>query len=408
MKRRFSVLLAFMAAMVLIGALCGCQQLGIGAPHSMPQKKTTQVSTPALAQEGILRVGVNAQNAPFSTEVDGRMVGIDIDMAAALATELGVSVECVDVGADGEKALANGTVDVIMGMEVTDTAASCWLSDPYLETAVALFATSNGAIMPTSDSKPSIEAQESSLSAWEVNNQFGKDSLKSVRDLKTAFEDLSGGNTMFVASDVVIGSYINRTTGSNAQIIGLLQTPSGYCVGVPAANNDLKMAIANAVDAIENNGVADVVQKKWIGAALDLDSYSLSDAASKAAGVDRKKDKLSDVGSNAVDPTQGQTGETQDASAAAVGEGDYTYYSYEEDTGGGGGGTAYYDNSPVADTGGSGGGGNDYVADEAPADTGGGEDYTADTGGDSGAEEYVDDGGGDADVDYSGDEDSDE
>lgn len=320
MKRNVAVVVALALCLALVGVLSGCQQLGIGAPTGKPAKKAAQVTAPAIGTEGVLKVGVNADNAPFSTKVDDRMVGIDVDIAAAIADELGLSVQYVDVGTEGEAALTNGDVDILMGRDSNDSASACWLSDPYIETAVALFATSSGAIMPTADSNPSIEVQESSMSAWEVSNQFGQQAAVGVDSLRTAFEDLASGKTTFVAADVIIGSYLNRTLGTNAQIIGLLQKPGGYSVGVDASKSDLKLAVSDAVDRIYTAGVAGLIESKWIGTTLNLDNYQLSESAAKAVDNVRRRDSsdTSMVGSNAVNLTDdGAAQPAEDGTATA-------------------------------------------------------------------------------------------
>ena len=348
MNRKLSLVLTVLCACALVVVLSGCEAIGIGnAGNGVPQVGQAKVSTPAISEEGVLRVGVDAANAPFSTLVDGKMVGINVDIAAALGDELGVKVKVVDVGSNPEEALDKGTVDVVLGMDSADTAATCWLSDPYLSTAVAIFATAGGGILPTVESKPVIEAQESSMSAWEISNQYGEEALKTAPDLKTVFEDLESGKTAYAAADAIIGSYVTHTSGGKAQIIGLMQKAGGYCAGVAAANDELKPIIADAVKALRNSGVIAVVESKWVGRAIDLDSIALTEAASKATTLAAPTDaeaasssdanasssaasSLGQVGGNAVvlQDDGSQPGETGDT-GAGVTEG---YWGYTYDT----------------------------------------------------------------------------
>ena len=333
-----SVVLALVAG-ALAFTLSGCDIIGIGDTGSgTPQLNEPKVSTPVISEEGILRVGVNAGNAPFSTLLDDKMVGIDVDIAAALANELGLTVKMIDVGADPEGALKNGTVDVVLGMDSVDTSATCWRSDPYLSTAIAIFATSTGAILPTEGSNVVIEAQESSMSAWEISNQFGEEALKAVKDLKTVFDDLESGATTYGAADAVIGSYVSHTSGGKAQIIGLMQKPGGYCMGVNNENEELKSVIAEAVKKLCDSGVIGVIESKWMGSSLNLGSIALTASASKATDEpvveidkskdsDKKESELGDVGGNAVELQDdgSQPGESAEAAPATDGYWGYTY-----------------------------------------------------------------------------------
>lgn len=249
----------------------------------VPEAKQATVASPTIAEDGVLRVGVNSSKAPFSSQASGKLVGIDVDIAAAIADEMGLELELVDVGADGEGALEEGTVDIVMGLDSTDSTATCWLSTPYLPTSVAVFSTDSSATMPVSGIEGlSIEAQTSSTSAWDVSNQFGDSALKSVSDLRTAFSDLDSGSTEYVAADAVVGTYVAHITGSSAQAIGLLQRVGGYSVGAVSSNSELQTAVDNAIDAITTNGVVSVIEQKWLGTTVDLSGLQLSEAAQRA------------------------------------------------------------------------------------------------------------------------------
>ena len=239
-------------------SLCGCQVLASSSTYT-PQKKDAVVSSPAVSTDGTLKVGVNSSNAPFSTEVSGRLVGIDVDVAAALADEMGLSLELVDVGSDAAAALKEGSVDIVMGLDSTDTSGDAWLSDVYMPTCVALFASDANTAMPATETATTIEAQATSMSSWEATNQFPQATVKSAADLKTAFSDLASGSTNYVASDAVIGSYVAHSSGTDAVIVGSLQKVGGYSVGVLADNDDLKKAITTAVKTITTNGTVKVV-----------------------------------------------------------------------------------------------------------------------------------------------------
>ena len=176
------------------------------------------------------------------------------------------------------------------------------------------------------------------MSAWEISNQFGEAALKAVKDLKSVFDDLESGATTYGAADAVIGSYVSHTSGGKAQIIGLMQKPGGYCVGVSNDNEDLKTAIADAVKKLRDSGVIGVIESKWVGSSLNLDSVALTASASKASDevvveIDKSKDSdqkesgINSVGGNAVNLQDdgSQPGEGNDATAATDGYWGYTY-----------------------------------------------------------------------------------
>ena len=175
--KRFAACCAAVAcAAAMLLTATGCQQQQ--EPYSPPEA-TPQVSKPTIAQEGVLRVGVNASNAPLAGQPSSstKIVGIDVDMAAALADQLGLKLEVTDVGTGAASALSSGKVDLVMGVSKADSSATFWTSDTYLPTAVALFAQSSNSTVPTNTAATKIAAQVSSNSAWAVTNEYDNSTI---------------------------------------------------------------------------------------------------------------------------------------------------------------------------------------------------------------------------------------
>lgn len=64
---------------------------------------------------GVVRVGLDPAYPPFEMEEEGHIVGFDVDLAQALARQIGVQVEFVPMGYDSlYDALASGAIDLIL------------------------------------------------------------------------------------------------------------------------------------------------------------------------------------------------------------------------------------------------------------------------------------------------------
>lgn len=276
MKRWMMAVLACLVAGCMGMMLAGCSSQS----YTPPAKQQT-VSSVALGKAGTLRVGVNASSAPLAGQTANsvRIVGIDVDVAAYLADQLGVKVEVVDVGTDPAGALSSNKVDVVLGVENSDTTANYWRSSPYIESGVALFGKSTETVVPKVDSKPTIAAQVSSKSSWRVSNLYGESSLAVQADLKTAFDALSKGSVRYVAADAIIGTYVAHTSGVDAKIVAMLQDPSGYCAAISQSNAELQGAITTALDKLKNGGMLDIIETKWLGAPMALSSVDVVKAA---------------------------------------------------------------------------------------------------------------------------------
>lgn len=315
MKRWKIGALACVLALCAGLALTGCQQ-----ESYTPTAKEQTISSSALGKSGTLRVGVNASSAPLAgqTSSSSRIVGIDVDVAAYLADQLGTKVEIVDVGNDPVSALSEGNVDVVLGVDSSDTEADYWRSDPYLATGVALFGAPNETAVPAVDSKPQIAAQASSRSSWRVTNLFGDESLVVQSDLKSAFEALAKGTVKYVAADAVIGTYVSYSNGYSDKIIALLQSPSGYCAAVNKSNTELQSAISVAMDSLVNGGMMDIIEKKWLGSALDLADVPVIKQAANSAKSSDAAAPTEEGAEGEEAPAEGEAAADADADANAA------------------------------------------------------------------------------------------
>lgn len=272
MLKRVRAIVAIAVSAVLATSLFGCSS----SEEYAPELSSPTVSTPTIGEDGVLRVGVNSDRSPLAGMGSERIIGIDVDIAAAMADELGLKLEVTDVGTDAEKALADGEVDLVLDIDSSETHSGFWTSSDYIPTGVALFAMDSGSsTVPETASDKSIAAQVSSKSAWAVTNAFGTDALSSTTDLATAFTDLSSGSIDFVAADVIIGMYAANRQGIDVKVVALLGSPTGYCAGVAQENTELQTIVKDTLARLRSNGTIDVIEKKWLGSSIDLDGIQV-------------------------------------------------------------------------------------------------------------------------------------
>lgn len=300
MGKRIRFIAVLAAAMTCLALAMG----GCSSSHYQPALKDPAVEPPVIGQAGTLRVGVDTTNPPLAGMGSDKIIGIDVDIAAALADRLGLKLSIVDVGSDPEGALAEGKVDIVMGIDQSE-GGDFWLSEAYLPTGVAAFASSPDAPVPVAGGSAKFSAQISSKSAWAVSNEFGDAALTSTTNLTDAFADLANGTDSYVAADAVIGSYAAHGQGVDVSIVAMLLAPSGYCIGVSKDNADLQATVAQAVGDLTGGGVIDVIEKKWLGTALDLSAVPQTAGAPAVTqqeedGAGGATEVPSTVGGNAV------------------------------------------------------------------------------------------------------------
>lgn len=319
MRRRQIALVALAAALACMAlALAGCS----GSNDYQPPLKEATVQTPTIGEEGTLRVGVNTENPPLAGMGSGKIIGIDVDIAAALADELGLKVSIVETGSDPAAALANNEADVILGIDNASAEGDFWTSPSYLPTGIALFALSPDAGVPQPGSGATFAAQVSSKSAWAVTNEFGEDALTSTDSLSDAFQALKAGTVQYVAADAIIGLYAAHGVddGLDVSIVAMLMKPSGYCMAVSSANTDLQAAAGDVLANLVSNGTIGVIERKWLGTAVNLDDLSVIDETVTASGAGAGDASDEEAGSDDGTGDDGSGDNADDASDDAAGD----------------------------------------------------------------------------------------
>lgn len=261
-----SIMLSVVTIFVCLG-LMGCNEPSVEA--SQP-KLTPKPQASALVSEGVLTVGVNYKNAPFSVVYDSKLQGIDVDLAAALASELGLKVNYVDLGtSDGADLLKQHKVDVVMACATDGSVSqSITVVGRYLDNAPGLFTvTSNGepAVATKQDVQSgAVALQGGSVSDTLVQKYFPSAKRVQMRTLNEAFEALNSGQVKYVACDSYAGAYL-ATKYKNVAYAGSLDIPSALGIGVSSTNSELQSLVQTALDTIQTNGVAKTIKQKWVG-----------------------------------------------------------------------------------------------------------------------------------------------
>jgi polar amino acid transport system substrate-binding protein len=248
-------------------ALGGCA----GATGSREIELVPVVSSPAVGTAGVLKVGINSTNAPYAGLSSGNMVGIDVDVASALAEEMGLKIELVDLaGLSADTLLTEGAIDVVMDVEQTGGSVIRGTQiGPYVESGPALFT-----LVKSSNEVPNVDlqtlagvkvaAQKDSLSAWSVDELIGSGTSDPRESLAAAFEAVETGQATYAAADAVVGSYLALEYGDLA-CVKMLGRPIGVYMGVAKDNTQLADALTVALRTLRDNGEMKVILSKWLG-----------------------------------------------------------------------------------------------------------------------------------------------
>lgn len=156
MKKLFALLLTL--AMVLSLAACGGNEEANSEENKEPAQTTQneQTEEPALstAVDGVLTMATNAAFPPYEFIEGGEIVGIDAEIAGAIAEKLGLELQIEDMEFDAIiEAVKSGKADIgLAGMTVTpDRAEEVNFTASYATGVQVVIVTEDSAIASVDD-----------------------------------------------------------------------------------------------------------------------------------------------------------------------------------------------------------------------------------------------------------------
>ncbi len=307
MKRTRTTTIAACAAasLALTGLLAGCSVGPVnlddffGTPSVAEAREARRstlspvVTSDALRQADTLTVGIpTSETAPLVlTSSSGERAGIDIDLAYALADELGLG-SAVFVTVDDVSTALSESCDVVMGVE-SSSAEGATVAGSYVQSATALF--TKGDVTAPIDASAlagaTVGVQGGSVSEGVLNDYETGATASTFSNLNEAFDALEEGTVDYVLCDAYAGAYL-ATAYPGTVFAGTLDEP--VPVGVAVGEGELQSAVQGALDAIQTGGVGDIVRSRWVGPLPSLSSEmrvtGLVEASADQAAADGAQD----------------------------------------------------------------------------------------------------------------------
>lgn len=277
MKRTRARLVIIAVLCVAMAALCGCSNLKSPSVDEAIQKEeqstSPSVTTPTIATNGTLVVGLKSETVSAPLEMvnsaTNDATGLDIDLASAIADELGLSVKFVSV-TDAKTAMTKGC-DIVMDVKAGES-SDVAVVGRYCETAATLFHKGSVSTKTAGDlNGKSVALQKNSTSQKILGRTSLTMTQKEYSNLNEAFDALESGTVDYVLCDAYPGGYL-AATYDDISFCGTLDVPTSAGVGVLSSNTALQQAVQKAVDTVSGNGVYSIIRTKWVGTLPTLTS----------------------------------------------------------------------------------------------------------------------------------------
>lgn len=254
-------ILAVVAALVALG-LAACGSGSSSSPNSLEE----------LKQSGVLNVGTEGTYAPFSFHdpQTGELTGFDVDVAKAVAEQLGVEAKFFEnewdalfpgLQADRYQVVANQ-------VSVTAERQKLYaLSTPYsISRGVIVTKSSDNSVKSLADVKGKKSAQSSTSNWAKVARDAGAE-VVTVEGFTQAVTLVKQGRVDLTINDsLVAADYFKSTNDSEVKIAAELpNTFDSLSALALKKDSPLLPGINNALKQLAENGKLKEISEKWFG-----------------------------------------------------------------------------------------------------------------------------------------------
>ena len=278
MKKLSAMLMA--GAMMMSLAACGSSASSASSEAVSSEAASSEVasssSEAASATElttvtpGKLTMSTNAAFPPYeSTDDNGNFVGIDVDVAAAIAEKLGLELQIDDMDFDAALLAAqNGKSDLVMaGVTVTeDRQLVMDFSDSYATGIQSIIVKEDSDIATPDDlADKMIGTQRGTTGYIYCSDDFGDEHVTPYDDGLTAVQALVNGQVDAVVIDnAPAKEFVAANPG--LKILDTSYAEEDYAIGVAKGNTAMLDAINGALEELKNDGTLQAIIDKYIKA----------------------------------------------------------------------------------------------------------------------------------------------
>ena len=285
MKASKYIVLAAVAVMVAALALVGCSSGGSSSAASSASGSSASASSasasstasadkPKLLTEGKLVVATSPDYPPFENLENGEYVGLDIEIAKAVAKELGYEIEFKNLQFDAiiPAIAAGGQADIgISGFSVDpERAKEIDFSDSYYIDDQAIAVMKGGSITKDNADESlnkedvTIAVQSGTTGESYVKENYPKAKVQPYGNSTDAFAALQSGQANAVCTNLAVVQKMLKDAYQDAEIVKSIATGEEYAIVVSKDNAALKAAINDALEKMKGDGTIDKLIQQYM------------------------------------------------------------------------------------------------------------------------------------------------
>ena len=277
MKKYLAVFMALVLALscMVIFSSCGDNtgKTETEAPTDAATEAGTEAGTtaPDEGEKPVLKMGTNAYFQPYEFYEGEKIVGIDAEIAAAIAEELGMTLEIVDMEFDSILTAVNeGSVDFGMaGMTITDERRlEVDFSISYANGVQSIIVKNDSPITTADDlyadgASYKVGVQLGTTGDIYATDDFGKENVTTYSNGNEAVLALLGGSVDCVIIDNEPAKAL-VAANEGLKILDTAYANEDYAICVKKGNSELLAKIDDAIKALTKDGTIAAIVAKYI------------------------------------------------------------------------------------------------------------------------------------------------
>lgn len=225
-----------------------------------------------IQETGVLRVGLDPTYPPFAAATESDLFGFDVDLARALADDLGLQVQFAYFGYDGlYDALDTGQADVLISALMIDETRTrdFAYSEPYFNAGQMLIVPDGSPITEMADLRHSTLAVELGSEGHVVGLEWArKVAGLEVMPFNTPDEVVAAA--AYATTSAALLDHINARLLLTAQDVPLHLSPTPvtvepYALVVRVEDDILLEQLNQSLERLIKNGTVEAIGKRWLG-----------------------------------------------------------------------------------------------------------------------------------------------
>ncbi len=257
--------IAMAAAMALTAAGCSTSTEQTASTEDAAQ---TEQAAPEDTEENVLIMATNAEFPPYEYYQGQEIVGIDVEIARAVAQSMGMELAVEDMAFDSIiPALLSGKADIgAAGMTVTEERqASVDFTDTYVTASQAIIIKAdNTEIAGPAD----VEGKVIGVQLGTTGDLYASDVTQTVERYNKGFEAVQALSQGKIDAVIIDDQVAKALAADNADVKVLDEpfTTEEYAIAVKKGNTELVESINAALAELKESGQLQQIVDKYITA----------------------------------------------------------------------------------------------------------------------------------------------